>query len=72
MSYSALFDLDPEAYLVVDRETGTVLGTNLVVINTKNLSEEQVEEIVTNDSVAADYADNPEYSHPLWVEDTLV
>jgi hypothetical protein len=72
MSYIAIFDLNPEDYIVVDRDTGTVLGTNLVVIKSSNLTEDEREEISNDDSVAIEYAEDPDLAQPLWVEEDEV
>lgn len=68
MTYEALADLNNEDYLVVDLDTGTVLGANLVLIRTSKLDEDTIEEILSDDSTAAEYGENPDYAEPLWVE----
>lgn len=44
-----------EDYAVIDLDTGTVLGTNLVLVRMPTHQEDAVEDILSNDSIAFDY-----------------
>lgn len=57
-------------FSVIDMDTGTVLGTNLKIVNTGKLTEEEFEDVLSNDSIAWDIADS-EGAH-LFVEDEFL
>lgn len=48
--------LDPQAYAVIDKDTGTVLGTNLALVRVDVLSESEREGIMSSDMEAVEYA----------------
>lgn len=64
-----LVDLNDKEYMVVDLDTGTVLGTNLVVVVVPDEDAHPglMEDIISNDSVAWGYA--TDLGSPLFVED---
>lgn len=66
-----LTDLNPDDYVVVDLDTGTVLGTNLQVVKVSHLSMEEQDEIFeAGDSEVFEYAS--ENGKPLFVSDELL
>ncbi len=54
MSTTSVITLNPSDYFVIDLDTGTVLGTNLVLVKAPE-DEETMEEITSSDSAAWDY-----------------
>lgn len=50
-----VIDLDNNEYAIIDLDTGTVLGTNVVLVPIANLNDEQMEEIMSSDAAAHDY-----------------
>ena len=59
-----LVDVDNDNYVVIDLDTGTVLGTNLVAVQWPK-DEELQEEILSSDSAAYKYAE--EHGKTLYV-----
>lgn len=53
---TALMDLNNDDYAVIDKDTGTVLGTNLALVRWDAIPEETREDILTSDSAACAYA----------------
>lgn len=51
---TSVINLDSNDYFVIDLDTGTVLGTNLVLVKTPE-DEETMEEITNSDSAAWEY-----------------
>lgn len=66
----ALNEIFEGDYAVVDMDTGTVLNTNLRIVNMAILSAEEAEEVLSNDGYAHDFADND--GAPLFVEDEFL
>lgn len=50
-----VIDLNNSEYAVIDLDSGTVLGTNVMLVRVPQ-DEAEWEEIISNDSVAFDYA----------------
>ena len=65
MSMENLVDLNSDDYMVIDMDTGTVLGTNLVIVPVP-ASEEEIETVSSSDSAAFDYGET--YGIPLLVD----
>lgn len=63
-SLKLVSDLDPEKYVIIDAETGTVLSTNIRIVKWPHLIKTQ-QELITNDNFAKKYA--LEYGNPLLV-----
>lgn len=59
--------LNNDDYAVIDKDTGTVLGTNLALVRWDLIPEETREEITASDSAAWDYA--TEHGTPLHTVD---
>ncbi len=48
--FTRVIDLDPEDWAVIDLDSGTVLGTNLVLVPARNITED----VMSSDSAAHD------------------
>ena len=55
MSSTNIINLNNEEFAVIDLDTGTVLGTNLVLVRIPE-DETLQEDILSNDSIAWEYA----------------
>lgn len=58
--------LSSRDFAVIDLDSGTVLGTNLRVVRVSDVSSEQWDDALSNDSDAWEIANT--YGHDLWVE----
>lgn len=59
--------LDYDDYVVIDKDTGTVLGINLSLVRWRGIPEDVREDITSSDSAAWDYAN--EHGIPLHIVD---
>lgn len=59
-----IVELNNDNYVVIDMDSGTVLGTNLVLVQVPD--EDTLEEILNSDSEAFDYGQ--EHGVPLTVD----
>lgn len=64
-----IIDLNNDDYAVIDKDTGTVLGTNLALVPWSTIGENMRDDITSNDSAAWDYADK--YGIPLHKVDAV-
>lgn len=62
-----LGSLDPRAFVVVDMDSGMVLGTNLRIVRVRDVDPARMEDARDNDSEAWDMAE--EYGRTLFVEE---
>ena len=56
-------DLNSDDYAVIDKDTGTVLGTNLALVNWSAVPEQTRDDMMSSDAVAWAYAE--EYGNPI-------
>lgn len=64
-----IIDLNNDDYVVIDKDTGTVLGTNLALVCWNVIPEETRYDITSSDSAAWDYA--TEHGIPLHKVDAV-
>ena len=62
-----IMDLNSDDYAVIDKDSGTVLGTDLALVPL-NITEDTREDILTSDSAALDHAHK--YGTPIHRVDT--
>lgn len=63
-----IMDLNNDDYAVIDKDSGTVLGTNLALVRWSTIPEETREDMMSSDAVAWAYAG--EYGTPIHRVDT--
>lgn len=71
---TALMDLNSDDYAVIDKDTGTVLGTNLVLVNWSAIPEQTRDDMMSSDAVAWAYAEeygNQIHRVDLWEADRI-
>lgn len=64
-----IMDLNNDDYAVIDKDSGTVLGTNLALVCMNNIPDETREDILTSDSAAREYAED--CGDSLYMTDSL-
>ena len=63
-----IMDLNNDDYAVIDKDSGTVLGTNLALVRWSTIPEETRDDMMSSDAVAWAYAE--EYGTPIHRVDT--
>lgn len=68
LAYTSLSDLTPDEYVVIDRDTGTVIGINLNIVPWPKKKTEQ-ENIISSNFFALEYANRR--GRPLHVRGSI-